>query len=58
MQDNGDSYTIYLNCPDKENSVTVREGWTGVLRFYLPKNELKFIDYIESLRSIKAEPCK
>ena len=58
MQDNGDSYTIYLNSPDKENSVTVPEGWTGVFRFYLPKNELEFIDYIESLRTLKAEPVK
>ena len=58
MQDNGDSYTIYLNCPGKENSVTVPEGWTGVFRFYLPKNELEFIEYIESLRSIKVEPEK
>ena len=58
MQDNGDSYTIYLNSPSEENSVTVPEGWTGVFRFYLPKNELEFIEYIESLRTIKTEPVK
>ena len=56
MQDNGESFTIFLNCPGKENSLTVQEGWTGVFRFYLPKDELKFIDYIESLRDLKTEP--
>jgi len=58
MQDNGDSFTIYLNTPDQKNSVKVREGWTGVFRFYLPKDELKFIDFVESLRKIQPETKK
>jgi hypothetical protein len=58
MQDNGDSYTIYVNAPDKPNSITVQKGWTGVLRFYLPRNEQEFIKYIDSLRSIRMQPIK
>ena len=58
MQDNGDSFTIYLNTPDQKNSVKVREGWTGVFRFYLPKDESAFIDYVESLRKIQPETKK
>ena len=56
MQNNGDSFTIYVNSPDKPNSITVQKGWTGVLRFYLPRNEQEFIKYIDSLRSVKMEP--
>ena len=55
MEDTGDSYTIYINSPDNESSITVQEGWTGVFRFYLPKNELEFIKFIESIREIKVE---
>jgi len=58
MQDNGDSFTVYVNSPDKLNSTTVQKGWTGVFRFYLPRNEQEFIKYIDSLRSIKMEPRK
>ena len=58
MQDNGESYTIYVNAPDKPNSITVQKGWTGVLCFYLPSNEQEFIKYIDSLRSVKMEPLK
>lgn len=56
MQDNGDSYTIYANCPNQKNSITVQEGWTGVFRFYLPKKEPEFIEFIDSIRDIKMEP--
>ncbi|MCX7546327.1 DUF1254 domain-containing protein [Xanthomarina sp. F1114] len=56
MQDDGDNFTIFINCPDKKNSVTVQEGWTGVLRFYLPNDEMAFIKYIDSIRGIKVEP--
>lgn len=56
MEDNGENFIIYLNDPQKENSITVQEGWTGVFRFYLPKNELEFIDFIDSIRDIKVEP--
>ena len=58
MQDNGDSYTIYVNSPNKPNSITVQKGWTGVLRFYLPRNEQEFIKYIDSLRSVEMAPIK
>jgi len=55
MQDDGDSYTIYVNAPDEANSITVQKGWTGVFRFYLPKDELAFIKYIDSLRAVKMQ---
>ena len=55
MENNDATYTIYINCPDRENSITVQEGWTGVFRFYLPNNELEFIKFIESIREIKIE---
>ena len=57
MQDNGDSYTIFINCPDKKNGITVQEGWTGVFRFYVPKDEMAFIKYIDSIRDIRLEPA-
>jgi hypothetical protein len=53
METNDENYTIYINCPDKENSIKVQEGWTGVFRFYLPNNELEFIEFIDSIRDIK-----
>jgi len=58
MQDNGDSFTIYVNCPDEEGSITVQEGWTGVFRFYLPRNELEFIEFIESIRALEVQPVE
>jgi hypothetical protein len=56
MRDDGDSYTFFLNVPNEPASITVAEGWTGVLRFYLPRHELDFIEYIDSLRSIAPQP--
>ena len=55
MQDNGDSFTMYVNCPDVENSIETQEGWTGVFRFYLPENESEFIEFIDSIRDIEME---
>jgi len=55
MRDDGDSYTLHLNVPDEPASITVREGWTGVLRFYLPRHVEDFIGYIDSLRDIAPE---
>jgi len=55
MQDNGDSYSIYLNCPDQANSLTVQEGWTGIVRMYLPVDEQETIKYIDTIRSIRPE---
>ena len=55
MEDNGDTYSIYLNCADEPNSLTVQVGWTRIVRMYLPNNELETIDYFGSIRSIKQE---
>lgn len=55
MQDDGDSYSIYLNCSDQPNSLTVQEGWTGIVRMYLPVDVQENIDYIESVRGIAPE---
>ncbi|MEP2532473.1 DUF1254 domain-containing protein [Shimia sp.] len=55
MQDDGDSYSIYLNCPDQPNSLTVQKGWTGIVRMYLPIDVQETIDYIDSIRSIAPE---
>ena len=55
MKDDGDSYSIYLNCPDQPNSLTVPEGWTGIVRMYLPVDVQENIDYIESVRGIAPE---
>ena len=55
MQDNGDSFTIYLNCPAQPNSLTVQEGWTGILRLYLPVDEQETIGFIDSIRDIRPE---
>jgi len=56
MQDDGESYSIYINCPQERNSLTVQEGWTGILRFYLPSDEGKMIEYIDSIRNIEVQP--
>lgn len=58
MQTNGDNYTLYVNAPDKPKSITVQKDWTGVFRFYLPRNEQEFIKYIDSLRFVEMEPLK
>jgi hypothetical protein len=55
MRDDGDSYTLFLNVPDEPASITVQEGWTGVLRFCLPRHVDDFIGYIDSLRDIAPE---
>jgi hypothetical protein len=55
MQDNGDRFTIYLNCPAQSNSLTVQEGWTGILRLYLPVDEQETIGFIDSIRDIRPE---
>ena len=55
MQDDGDSYSIYLNCPDQPNSLTVQEGWTGIVRMYLPIDVQETIDYIDAIRGIEPE---
>ena len=55
MKDNGDTYEVAFNCPDAPHSVDVQEGWTGVWRFYKPKNETAFIEYIDSIRSVGIE---
>ena len=57
MQSDEESFTLYLNCPKKPNSITVQENWTGVLRFYLPKNEEAFIQYIDAVRAISVQDC-
>ncbi len=39
----------------KPNSLTVQEGWTGIVRMYLPVDVQETIDYIDSVRSIAPE---
>lgn len=56
MRDDGETYTLFLNVPDEPASISVQDGWTGVLRFYLPRSPDDFIDYIDSLRAISPEP--
>ena len=58
MQDDGASFTIFINCPETKNSITVQEGWTGILRFYLPRDETALINYIASIREIEVQDCK
>jgi len=55
MQDDGDSYTMYLNCPDQAANVIVQEDWTGIVRFYLPRNEEQMIEFIDVVRDIPVE---
>ena len=58
MQDDSDCFTIFINCPKKQNSITVQENWTGVLRFYLLKNEENFIKFIDTIREISVQDCQ
>jgi hypothetical protein len=58
MQDDGDSFTIFINCPKKKDRITVHENWTGVLRFYLPKNEENLIKFIDTIREISVQDSK
>lgn len=55
MKDNNDTYEIAFNCPELSHSIDVQEGWTGVWRFYKPTNEMAFIDFIESIRTISVK---
>ena len=55
MQDNGDTYSIYLNCPGQPNSLTVQGGWTGIVRMYLLVDVQETIDYIDSVLGIAPE---
>ena len=57
MQSDGMSFTLYINCPKKPNSITVQENWTGILRFYLPSNEEAFIQYVDTVRAISVQDC-
>jgi hypothetical protein len=57
MEGDGKSFTLYVNCPKKPNSITVQENWTGILRFYLPSNEEAFIQYVDTVRAISLQDC-
>jgi hypothetical protein len=53
MQDNGDgTSTAYFNCPDVASSLTVKEGWTAVARFYEPADVQESLKYLEKLGTI------
>ncbi|MFV0447448.1 MAG: DUF1254 domain-containing protein [Vibrio sp.] len=47
MQANKDgSYTFRFNCEDQPNNLTVREGWSGLLRMYLPTSKQAIQNYV------------
>jgi len=55
MKDNGDTFEVAFNCPGVAHSIDVQEGWTGVWRFYKPNDEMAFIDFIDSIRSVSVQ---
>lgn len=47
MQVNDDgTYTFRFNCDGQPNNLTVREGWSGLLRMYLPVSKAAIQDYV------------
>ncbi len=41
------SYTFHFNCPDKPNNIDVEEGWTVLIRLYVPTSTEAILDYIK-----------
>lgn len=60
MQQNDDgTATVYFNCPDIENSLTVVEDWTAVYRMYRPVDVEESINYVEEFfKNVKVELVK
>ncbi|MGR5096668.1 DUF1254 domain-containing protein [Vibrio maritimus] len=40
------TYTFRFNCEGKANNLTVREGWSGLLRLYLPSSKQAIENYV------------
>jgi hypothetical protein len=55
MKDNGDTFEVAFNCPQLSHSIDVKDGWTGVWRFYKPNNEMEFIEFIDGIRSVSVQ---
>ncbi|TOG86138.1 DUF1254 domain-containing protein [Vibrio parahaemolyticus] len=49
MKPNQDgTYTFRFNCKGQPNNLTVRKGWSGLLRMYLPESKQAIQDYVEN----------
>jgi len=57
MQNNG-NVTAYINCPDKSNSLKVKEGWTAIVRFYEPVDVKEGLQYLDKLAGIALKAKK